>query len=657
MSTLIAHSRRHARVAAVTAAAVVASLLAGGPADASTDAGSEPGSTVSSVSSGAADASDAVDRIVVALDDRITAAGFSSGAVTGAGAVTGDAADLVEQAAGPSGTSEVVEVIDELNLQVVEVPAGEGAAVLAELAADGRVKWAELDVEVRADVVRPNDALWGQQWGPQLVGAGKAWTRGTGSRQVTVAVLDSGVDARHPDLEGAVLPGRSFVAGVTSTADDNGHGTSAAGIIAARGGNRVGVAGMCWSCQILPVKVLDSKGSGTMSGVAQGLIWAADQGARVASLSLSSAATSRTIDDAVAYANAKGMLVVASAGNTGKTEVRYPAGLPGVLAVAGSTSRDQRYDWSTHGGWVDIAAPGCNATTRVGGSYANFCGTSSAAPLVAGAAALAFSAAPTATPAQVRDALERSAKSANVGVRTGRMQVDAAIERLVRATAPVAPAPAPAPAPVEEATPAVAPTRSISNACPAGIPAPVTTAGVHSQAASCLDWWEIGIFPTNDYRSGQALTRAQFAATLDRMLNATGRTERPSAVPVFRDVAGHPHQAAIERLSGLGVILGYSDATFAPDAPIRRDQMATLMARVAEQRYGLSLAAPSSPRFRDVPATATHAAAVGKLAVAGITTGVDGQRYDPAGHVTRGQTASFVARLLDLLVAEGAASR
>src|SRR5690606_8907011 len=112
-----------------------------------------------------------------------------------------------------------------------------------------------------------------------------------------------------------VLPGRSFVPGTTAALDDNGHGTSAAGIVAARGANREGIAGVCWSCRILPVKVLDHTGAGTMSSVAAGLVWAADQGAQVASLSLSSTGSSHAISAAVDYARAKGMLVFASAGN------------------------------------------------------------------------------------------------------------------------------------------------------------------------------------------------------------------------------------------------------------------------------------------------------------------------------------------------------
>lgn len=590
--------------------------------------------TVPALPAAAAPASDGpTERILVAWDeDVIVPASASPAPVTGR--------------------------IAPLGVQVLEVPAGEVDAMLRRLAADDRVRWAESDVEVRADAVAPNDPLWRQQWGPARIGTADAWGHTTGSREVTVAVLDSGVDPGHPDLRGAVLPGRSFVPGTTAALDDNGHGTSAAGIVAARGDNGEGVAGVCWSCHILPVKVLDSRGSGSMSAVAAGLVWAADQGAQVASLSLSSTGTSRAIADAVDYARAKGMLVFASAGNTGTSQMRYPAALPGVISVAGTTSSDARYDWSTHGSWVDLAAPGCNLTTRSGGGYASFCGTSSATPLAAGAAALALSVSPAVSTTEVADALLATAAPVQFPLAGGRVRLDATMARVAAALAP-APVeddpgtPATAPGEPETATPTTS-ARTIARACPSADAAPAAARiGVHGVAASCLDAWKIGIFPLDRFDPSRPLTRAEFAGLLGRMLDATGRTDVPPVAAGFTDLDAHPRRPAIERLAGLGVIAGFGDGTFRPDQPIRRDQMATLMARVASGRYEVPLPSDAGPVFRDVGPGAAHFEAIGQLAATGVTTGVGAGRYDPAGLVTRGQTATFAARLLDLLIAEG----
>lgn len=556
----------------------------------------------------------------------------------------------------------VADRITPLGVQVLDVPVGEVDALLRRLDADDRVRWAEPDVEVHADVITPNDPLWQQQWGPARIGTAAAWEHTAAGREVTVAVLDSGVDPGHPDLRGAVLPGRSFVAGTTAALDDNGHGTSAAGIVAARGDNGEGVAGVCWSCRILPVKVLDHRGSGTMSAVAAGLVWAADQGAEVASLSLSSTGTSRAIADAVAYARDKGMLVFASAGNTGTSEMRYPAGLPGVISVAGTTSSDARYDWSTHGTWVDLAAPGCNLTTRSGGGYASFCGTSSATPLAAGAAALALSVSSAVSDTDVADALTATAVPVRFPLGGGRVRLDATLAR-VTAALTAAPADEPAEAPAEsvtgtptgpEAAPRPASARPITRACPSSDAAPAATRiGVHGVAASCLDAWQIGIFPLASFAPSRPLTRAEFAGLLERMLDATGHRDVPATPARFDDLAGNRWREAVERLAGLGVIAGFGDGTFRPEQPIRRDQMATLMARVAGGRYDVALPGGTQPVFRDVGAGAAHFEAIGQLAATGVTTGVGAGRYNPAGLVTRGQTATFAARLLDLLIAEG----
>src|SRR5206468_13102282 len=186
-----------------------------------------------------------------------------------------------------------------------------------------------------------------------------------------------------------------FIGNDADPPDDHGHGTAVAGVIAARANNHVGGAGSCWRCLVMPIKVLDSKGSGDDTVIAAGIVWATDHGARVINLSLGGPGTSVELTNALAYATGKGVMVVAAAGNSGTTTQFFPAADPRAISVAATTVTDRRYSWSNFGPWVRVAAPGCNVAPILAGGYGNFCGTSSATPVVAGLVALELSAVPT----------------------------------------------------------------------------------------------------------------------------------------------------------------------------------------------------------------------------------------------------------------------
>jgi subtilisin family serine protease len=345
-----------------------------------------------------------------------------------------------------------------VGVEIVEVEPGREEAVSASLQDSADVEHVERDVVVTADATTPNDPFWTAQTGSQEISTPGAWDLTRGSQSTLVAVLDSGVDAGHPDLAGSTRPGYDFVNGDSDPADDNGHGTEAAGVIAARGNNSAGVAGVCWSCSILPVKVLGLTGEGTSAALASGIVWAADHGARVINMSLGGPGTTKTLTDAVQYAAGRGVVLIASAGNEAATTPTYPAAYPEVIGVAATTPMKTLYPFSNRGDWVRLAAPGCNPTSFPAGAYMLFCGTSSSASLVSGVAALALSLRPQATKAVVDSALERSAKPiAEPGVRHG--QVDAldtlrVLEEAFRPAAssepagpPAASPPAPPPAP------------------------------------------------------------------------------------------------------------------------------------------------------------------------------------------------------------------
>lgn len=225
----------------------------------------------------------------------------------------------------------------------------------------------------------------------------EAWDYTRGSSAVIIAVLDSGINPNHPEFRDRLLPGYDMVNDDNEPNDDHGHGTHTAGIVAAGIDNGMGMAGVCPNCSILPVKVLNQNNAGTWSGVAQGILYATDHGARVISLSLGASVSSNTLETAVNYAVAHNVLVVAAAGNMGVERKFYPAALDNVMAVSATDANDQRWVLSNMGDYIDVAAPGhavystYNDLANYYSGYTYMSGTSMAAPHVAGLAGLLLS--------------------------------------------------------------------------------------------------------------------------------------------------------------------------------------------------------------------------------------------------------------------------
>lgn len=324
----------------------------------------------------------ALVAVVVALTSLAAApAGAGAEPVTLVVGVDGPGATAALAAAGV----EVVDTIPPLGIVEGRVDAVAAPAARLALAGAPGISFVEEEQVVTAELV-PTDTYWSRQWGPRTIGAPQAWDLTTGSSSVVVAVLDTGVDP-NADLDGKLTAGYDFVNGDADPADDNGHGTSAA-VVAAGDANDGGVAGICWTCRVMPVKVLDHTGTGGTLGIAKGITWATDHGADIITMSLGASTQTAAVQQAVAYARSAGVLLVAAAGNEGVTTPTYPAADAGVIGVGGSTELDGRYAWSNHGSWVDVAAPGCNGSLFSSGAYGDFCGTSSATPVVAGVAAL-----------------------------------------------------------------------------------------------------------------------------------------------------------------------------------------------------------------------------------------------------------------------------
>lgn len=243
----------------------------------------------------------------------------------------------------------------------------------------------------------------------------EGWDYTRGNSGIIVAVLDSGINFNHPEFSGRVLPGYDFINNDADPTDDHGHGSHTAGIIGAGIDNGVGMAGLCPHCTLLPVKVLNYNNAGTWSSVAQGIIFAADQGARVINLSLGASVSSKTLEAAVSYAIERDVLIVAAAGNMGADRKFYPAALDGVLAVSATDATDQRWVLSNMGDYIDLAAPGHAVYStyydlgNYYGGYNYMSGTSMAAPHVAGLAGLLLSQKSTRTAADLYNIMTTTA--------------------------------------------------------------------------------------------------------------------------------------------------------------------------------------------------------------------------------------------------------
>jgi type VII secretion-associated serine protease mycosin len=274
----------------------------------------------------------------------------------------------------------------------------------------------------------PNDAYYqSYQWNLRQINAPQAWTITTG-QPVVIAVVDTGVDLSHPDLAAHVVPGYNVISPTISADDDEGHGSHVAGIAAAVTDNSTGVAGVSWNARIMPVKVLDAEGSGSSADVAEGVIWAADHGARIINLSLGSGWPSLAVRDAVNYAHGRSALIIAAAGNEYQegNPVGYPAAYADVLAVAATGDQDEHASYSSTGPYVDVAAPGGNTSSRndtnryhwiwstywrgeqgkPAQGFMRMSGTSQAAPHVSGLAALVWSVNPALSNDQVGDVIK-----------------------------------------------------------------------------------------------------------------------------------------------------------------------------------------------------------------------------------------------------------
>ena len=292
---------------------------------------------------------------------------------------------------------ELVAWLPQINVAEVRLLAG-AEDTLAVAASDAAaVVFVENDAPVSGDLAITDPAYGNldQSYGQQLLGVPAALDVTEGDGDIVIAIVDTGINLNHPEFKDRLVAGYDYVNNDTDPSDDHGHGTHIAGIVAA-GRNGVGTVGVCPQCKLMPVKVLNARNGGTWSLVTKGILYAVDHGARVINLSLGSSVSSATLENAIKYADAHGVVVVAAAGNTGCQTTFYPAAIPSVLAVSGTDRNDVRWTQSSYGDYVDIAAPAVaiystyHDLEKTSG-YAYMSGTSMATPFVTGLVGLTLS--------------------------------------------------------------------------------------------------------------------------------------------------------------------------------------------------------------------------------------------------------------------------
>lgn len=595
---------------------------------------------------------------------------------------------------------------DAIGVEVVSVPDHAVERVSEALRRQPGVASAEPDFVMARTTNDPGfPDLWalentGQKGGAVGVDidAREAWATTTGDPRVIVAVIDTGVDISHPDLAGNIwrnpgeIPGNridddrnGYVddvngwdfhngdATVFDSATEDAHGTHVAGTIAALGDNGRGVVGVAPDVTIMPIKFLGgADGSGSGSAAAAAVAYADANGATVINTSWGGGggtALRNAIDAAT------GAVIVAGAGNLGDdmdaTTPQFPAawaddryGMPNVLSVASIDRTGAMSSFSNYGARsVDIGAPGRDiVSTYPDNKYAWSTGTSMAAPHASGVAALVASAGSDRTGAQLADALKAGARPiASLARKTttgGTLDADGA---LAASPTPVLvtdqPAPDPDPMPVAGPAPYDGTgARSLDWACPGTTLSgfvDVLAGTTHAPGVGCAHLWGVfsgavdGLFdPKAD------LSRGQLASVLVRGIEAAIGRSLPTGANHFDDDDTSVHVVAIDKLAELGIVGGLSERRYGPSASVTRGQFASMLART--YRY-LTDDLPVGPSAFTDDDGSVHEASIDGLAALGIVAGTGDGRYQPGSSLSRDQSATLVARLLDALVEAGVA--
>jgi thermitase len=330
----------------------------------------------------------------------------------------------------------VVRELPSMGQALLRLPAeADLQSTLAALSAERGVRYAEPDYAARV-ALTPNDPFLPLMQGRRNAALERAWDLTTGAANMVVAVLDTGADPTHPDLQNRLVPGFDFVNNTATTSDDNGHGTAMAGIIAAEGMNNEGVVGVAFNSRVMPIKVADAQGVASISDVAAGIDYAIANGARVINLSMGARIGTQALRDAVNRALQAGVVVVASAGNDPVHHEMYPAAYDGVVSCTALGENGELGFEAVVATGVEAGSPAEDLiTTLPGGVYGFVSGSSAAAAYASGVAALVASRAPNLSGADIarilRVARDPIAALSNLDTlfRFGRLNARLAVER------------------------------------------------------------------------------------------------------------------------------------------------------------------------------------------------------------------------------------
>jgi thermitase len=325
---------------------------------------------------------------------------------------------------------QIKQELSHIGWTVVRFGSGTVADAVHHFKGFSEVQYAEPNY-IRRKFHTPNDPRFsGEQLGMKKTKVELAWDLTKGSSGVIIAVLDTGVQLNHPDLQSKLVPGFDYSDNDADPSDGDGHGTHCAGNVGASTNNAVGPAGAGYNCRIMPLKIFPNA---TISVIANATKHAADNGAKVLSMSFGGYGFSQAEQDSMNYTWNKGCLNVAAAGNDGTTQMSYPASLDNVLSVAATNDLDQPQGWSNYGTHIDVAAAGLDVmSTYLGSTYARVTGTSMSCPIVAGIAGLVYSrGGGSVTPTQVRDAIQDTTDFVGANwIANGRVNAFAAVQQV-----------------------------------------------------------------------------------------------------------------------------------------------------------------------------------------------------------------------------------
>ena len=331
----------------------------------------------------------------------------------------------------------VIDELPEIDLTVLAVPEGTLDAA-AEAAIDsGLIEEVHKNYILQASAI-PDDPLFVSEDHLTQADVPDAWDVTVGADDVAIAIVDTGVDPDHPDLADKIIDGWNIYDNNADFADSAGHGTKVAGVAAAISDNNLGVAGVTWDSPIIVVRVSDDDGKTTARHVAAGILWALGRDARVINVSFAPLWSNRVVRAAATRAYNAGALVVISAGNDGG--LATASGYAEAIFVGAVNGRDQLASFSDAGPFVDVVAPGIRIlSTAMGGAFTASDGTSFAAPIVSGIAALAWSVNPDLRPGTIQSAIIKTAvdlgdsgKDDQYGF--GAVRAAAAVQQALRST-------------------------------------------------------------------------------------------------------------------------------------------------------------------------------------------------------------------------------